>query len=103
MNTETENILETGLPNLLKNNVSFSKSNPSRKLGIIGGSDATLGQYPHMAYLFVTISSTSTQRCQGALIAYNLVVTTGKFLNIKVNRYVSDQNSWGFKWLFGLF
>jgi hypothetical protein len=50
----------------------------SKKLGIRSGTDALPGQYPHMAFITGKTTAGATRRCQGSLIFYNLVVTSGK-------------------------
>jgi hypothetical protein len=50
-----------------------------RKLGITGGTDAALGDFPHMVMIRIIFWDGSTEdRCAGTLFAYNLVVTAGK-------------------------
>jgi hypothetical protein len=55
----------------------LQKKKFSKKLGIIGGTDATLGQYPYAVALKV-YDATEKFRCNGALFAHNLVITAGK-------------------------
>jgi hypothetical protein len=62
---------------LMASGTGLAKPSSSRMLGITGGSDAALGQFPHAVALKM-YSSDYIWRCAGALFAQNLVITTGK-------------------------
>jgi hypothetical protein len=67
--------------NLIGNDTGVAKKLFSRKLGIQGGTDAALGEFPHVVALQVYSSKyNEVWRCSGTLFAYNLVITSGKSL-----------------------
>jgi hypothetical protein len=56
-------------------------TNPKKfftKLGISSGTNAVLGEFPHIAYIEFVDATNFKWTCQGALVARNLVVTTGE-------------------------
>lgn len=51
-------------------------------LGIIGGSDASLGEYPWMAALYSGSNPASSQYCGGSLVAPTIVVTAAHCMSL---------------------
>ncbi|KAG5668684.1 hypothetical protein PVAND_016613 [Polypedilum vanderplanki] len=66
-----QKILREKNPELFNENGEIIKKTPF----IIGGSNATFGQFPHQALLFTYVSETSVYLCGGSLIRYNWVLT----------------------------
>jgi hypothetical protein len=74
---------------LMASGTGLPKPKSSKKLGITGGSDATLGQFAHAVALKMVVPAGSW-RCAGALYAYNLVITTGELFDKLITEYKSN-------------
>lgn len=53
---------------------------------IIGGSNATLGQFPHQVLIYIQVSASAVYICGGSLIKYNWVLTAAHCVEMSYQR-----------------
>jgi hypothetical protein len=87
VNTDAKTLAEPPLltkfrRNLMGSGTGLPKRSSPRKLGIIGGTDAALGQFPHAVYLSIYGPDGVNWQCAGALFAHNLVITAGELFQL---------------------